>query len=81
MAALPASAPVEKLVCTGQFCGRQPDAGHADLRYRSAWGSSVRTRVGPNVIVNGTSCKRVDGVTEIPLDALTACSPRPFMFW
>lgn len=32
--------------------------------------------VGPNAFVNGTSCKRVDGVTEIPLDALTAQQPK-----
>ena len=29
----------KKLVCAGQFCGRQPDAGLADLRYRSARGA------------------------------------------
>ena len=32
--------------------------------------------VGPNVIVNGTTCKRADGVTEVPLEALTAQQPR-----
>ena len=32
--------------------------------------------VGPNAFVNGTSCKRADGVTEIPLDALTAQQPK-----
>ena len=32
--------------------------------------------VGPNAIVNGTSCKRADGVTEVPLDALTAQQPK-----
>ena len=32
----------KKLVCTGQLCGRQPDAGLADLRYRSARGAVLR---------------------------------------
>lgn len=32
--------------------------------------------VGPNAIVNGTSCKRADGVAEVPLDALTAQQPK-----
>ena len=29
-----------------------------------------------NAIVNGTSCKRADGVAEVPLDALTAQQPK-----
>jgi len=32
--------------------------------------------VGPNVIVNGATCRRADGGTEVPLDALTAQQPR-----
>lgn len=32
--------------------------------------------VGPNVIVNGTTCNRADGTTEVPLEALTAQNPR-----
>ncbi len=32
--------------------------------------------VGPNAIVNGTSCKRADGVAEVPLEALTAQQPK-----
>ena len=32
--------------------------------------------VGPNTIVNGTSCKRADGVAEVPLEALTAQQPK-----
>ena len=32
--------------------------------------------VGPNVIVNGTTCKRADGVAEIPMDVLAAQQPR-----
>lgn len=32
--------------------------------------------VGPNAVVNGTTCKRADGVSEIPMDVLTAQQPR-----
>ena len=32
--------------------------------------------VGPNAFVNGSSCKRADGETEIPLEALTAQQPK-----
>ena len=32
--------------------------------------------VGPNAIVNGTSCKRADGTVEVPLEALTAQQPK-----
>ena len=32
--------------------------------------------VGPNAFVNGSTCKRADGETEIPLDALTAQQPK-----
>ena len=32
--------------------------------------------VGPNAVVNGTTCKRTDGVTEIPMDVLTQQQPR-----
>ena len=32
--------------------------------------------VGPNAIVNGTSCKRADGTVEVPLEALTAQKPK-----
>lgn len=31
--------------------------------------------VGPNAVVNGTTCKRADGVKEIPLEALAAQNP------
>ena len=30
----------------------------------------------PSVVVNGTTCKRADGVAEVPLEALTAQQPR-----
>ncbi len=32
--------------------------------------------VGPNAVVNGTSCKRSDGVVEVPLEALAAQQPQ-----
>lgn len=32
--------------------------------------------IGPNSVVNGTSCKRADGVAEVPLEALTAQKPK-----
>ena len=32
--------------------------------------------VGPNAVVNGTTCKRADGVAEIPMDVLAAQQPR-----
>ena len=32
--------------------------------------------VGPNVIVNGATCRRADGETAVPLEALTAQQPR-----
>ena len=32
--------------------------------------------VGPNVIVNGATCRRADGGTEVPLEALTAQNPK-----
>ena len=32
--------------------------------------------VGPNAFVNGSTCKRADGETEIPLEALTAQQPK-----
>ena len=32
--------------------------------------------VGPNAVVNGATCKRADGVAEIPMDILAAQQPR-----
>ena len=78
MAALPASAPVEKswfsqvsFVGDSLTQGLQIyDTGLPGAQFCAYKG------VGPNAFVNGTSCKRVDGVTEIPLDALTAQQPK-----
>ena len=32
--------------------------------------------VGPNAVVNGTTCTRIDGVQEVPLEALTSYAPK-----
>lgn len=32
--------------------------------------------VGPNAVVNGSTCKRADGTEEVPMDALLASAPR-----
>ena len=32
--------------------------------------------VGPSAVVNGTSCKRRDGESEVPMEALTALQPK-----
>ena len=78
MAALPRTAPVEKswfsqvsFVGDSLTQGLQIyDTGLPGAQFCAYKG------VGPNAFVNGTSCKRVDGVAEIPLDALTAQQPK-----
>ena len=32
--------------------------------------------VGPNAVVNGTTCTRIDGVQEVPLEALASYAPK-----
>ena len=32
--------------------------------------------VGPNAVVNGTTCKRHDGAEEVPMEALAAQQPK-----
>ena len=32
--------------------------------------------VGPNAVVNGSTCRRADGVEEVPLDALASYAPQ-----
>ena len=74
MAALPASAPVEKSwFAQVSFVGDSLTQGMQiyDTGLPGAQFCAYKG-VGPNAFVNGTSCKRADGVTEIPLDALTA---------
>lgn len=46
------------------------DTGLPNARYCAYRG------VGPNAVVNGTTCTRVDGVQEIPLQALASYAPK-----
>ena len=74
MAALPRTAPVEKSWFSQvSFVGDSLTQGMQmyDTGLPGAMFCAYRG-VGPNAIVNGTSCKRADGVAEVPLDALTA---------
>lgn len=78
MAALPRTAPVEKSWFSQvSFVGDSLTQGMQmyDTGLPGAMFCAYRG-VGPNAIVNGTSCKRADGVTEVPLDALTAQQPK-----
>ena len=78
MAALPASTPVEKnWFAQASFVGDSLTQGLQiyDTGLPGAQFCAYKG-VGPNAFVNGTSCKRADGVAEIPLDALTAQQPK-----
>ena len=78
MAALPASAPVEKSwFAQVSFVGDSLTQGMQlyEEGMQNAMFCAYKG-VGPNVIVNGTTCKRADGTTEVPLEALTAQNPR-----
>lgn len=78
MAALPRTAPVEKSWFSQvSFVGDSLTQGMQmyDTGLPGAMFCAYRG-VGPNAIVNGTSCKRADGVAEVPLDALTAQQPK-----
>ena len=78
MAALPASAPVEKSwFAQVSFVGDSLTQGMQlyEEGMQNAMFCAYKG-VGPNVIVNGTTCKRADGVAEVPLEALTAQQPR-----
>lgn len=46
------------------------DAGLPEAMYCAYKG------IGPNSIVNGTTCKRADGTAEVPLEALTEQKPK-----
>lgn len=78
LAALPESTPVEKswfhdasFVGDSLTQGLQLYAeGLPEAMYCAYKG------IGPNSVVNGTSCKRADGVAEVPLEALTAQKPK-----
>ena len=78
MAALPRTAPVEKSWFSQvSFVGDSLTQGMQmyDTGLPGAMFCAYRG-VGPNAIVNGTSCKRADGAAEVPLDALTAQQPK-----
>ena len=77
MAALPASAPVEKSwFAQASFVGDSLTQGLQiyDTGLPGAQFCAYKG-VGPNAFVNGTSCKRADGVAEVPLAALPAQPP------
>lgn len=77
MAALPESAAVDKSVFnTASFLGDSLTQGMQ--MYTSGLPNAMFCAykgVGPNAVVNGTTCKRADGVKEIPMEALVAQQP------
>ena len=78
MAALPESEPVDKSwFAQVSFVGDSLTQGMQiyDTGLPGAMFCAYRG-VGPNAIVNGTSCKRSDGVTEVPMEALAAQNPK-----
>ena len=77
MAALPESQAVDKSIfCTASFLGDSLTQGMQiyDTGLPEAMFCAYKG-VGPNAVVNGTSCKRADGVKEVPMDALAAQQP------
>lgn len=77
MAALPESQAVDKSVfCTASFLGDSLTQGMQiyDTGLPEAMFCAYKG-VGPNAVVNGTSCKRADGVKEVPMDVLAAQQP------
>ena len=78
LAALPASAAVDKSYFDqASFLGDSLtqgfqiyDTGLPNAHYCAYKG------VGPNAVVNGTTCKRLDGEQEVPMDALRAQQPK-----
>ena len=78
MAALPQTEPVDKSwFAQVSFVGDSLTQGMQiyDTGLPNAMFCAYRG-VGPNAIVNGTSCKRSDGVTEVPMEALAAQNPK-----
>ncbi len=77
MAALPESEAVDKSVFnTASFLGDSLTQGMQ--MYASGLQNAMFCAyrgVGPNTVVNGTTCKRADGVKEIPMETLTAQQP------
>ena len=77
MAALPESPAVDKSVFgTASFLGDSLTQGMQlyDTGLPEAMFCAYKG-VGPNAVVNGTSCKRADGVKEVPMEALAAQQP------
>ena len=77
MAALPESPAVDRSVFnTASFLGDSLTQGMQiyDTGLPNAMFCAYKG-VGPNAVVNGTSCKRADGVKEIPMEAMTAQHP------
>ncbi len=77
LAALPESGAVDKSVFnTASFLGDSLTQGMQiyDTGLPNAMFCAYKG-VGPNAVVNGTSCKRADGEKEIPMDALAAQQP------
>ena len=77
MAALPESQAVDKSIfCTASFLGDSLTQGMQiyDTGLPEAMFCAYKG-VGPNAVVNGTACKRADGVKEVPMDALAAQQP------
>ena len=77
MAALPESQAVDKSIfCTASFLGDSLTQGMQI--YNTGLPEAMFCAykgVGPNAVVNGTSCKRADGVKEVPMDVLAAQQP------
>ena len=77
MAALPASAPVEKSwFAQVSFVGDSLTQGMQIYSSGLPEASFCAYRgANPSVVVNGTTCKRSDGSTEVPMEVLTARQP------
>ena len=78
MAALPASAPVEKSwFAQASFVGDSLTQGMQlyDTGLPNAHFCAYKG-VGPNAVVNNTTCRRADGEKEVPMEALASQQPR-----
>ena len=77
LAALPASDPVDRsVIAQASFLGDSLTQGMQIYKKGLPEANFCAYKgVGPNAVVNGTVCKRADGQTEVPLDALTAQQP------
>lgn len=77
MAALPESPAVDKSIfCTASFLGDSLTQGMQIYSSGLPEASFCAYRgANPSVVVNGTTCKRSDGGTEVPMEVLTARQP------